>query len=367
MISRTGSNPPRNIVEENIKEIAKRIQARKNYLVNGVQRCFRGFLSRRIVEFYKVEMFYLMQWKISCIFKIQRSYRGHRARLKVFVLKADRLREKIANGYNKFSALKLRKKNLDKSISITKSAYIKEQAEERTARFTSRLELASNYDLKKTFAFSASVYADDKLPNAIKKLTYIDSFNRKDEDEIITHQRSRKKFIVDRIAEHGPKGFGTRGYDNKEISKLAEKEQTQFLKSLSKSKTEQQKRLVGNLSEFIPVLDDDAAAAATAAGGGGILLRKEESRRSQGMRSLFKDELKDLVDGTVQRIMHDFKKPEGGHLSRFQKYNELRKSTKLLEFKYPKNVNENPMDWLNDNIDDVVSIMDKKVQSKPSS
>jgi hypothetical protein len=348
------------MVEENIKEIAKRIEARKNYLVNGVQRCFRGFLSRRIVEFYKVEIYYLMQWKISCIFKIQRSYRGHRARLKVFVLKADRLREKIANEYNKFSALKLRKKNLNKSISITKAAYVKEQAEERTARFTSRLELASNYDLKKTFAFSASVYADDKLPNAINNLTYIDSFNRKDEYDIITHQRSRKKFIVDRIAEHGPKGFGTRGYDNKEINKLAEKEQTQFLKSLSISKTEQQKRLVGNLSEFIPVLDDDDA-------GGGILLRKEESKRSQGMRSLFKDELKDLVDGTVQRIMHDFKKPEGGHLSRFQKYNELRKSTKLLEFKYPKNVNENPMDWLNDNIDDVVTIMDKKLQSKPSS
>ena len=72
----------------------------------------------------------------------------------------------------------------------------------------------------------------------------------------------------------------------------------------------------------------------------------------------------DLVDATVHRIMHDFKKPDnGGYLPRFKRHNKARQDTTLLEFKYPKDVNENPLEFLNDNIDDVIKFMDKKASS----
>ena len=48
---------------------------------------------------------------------------------------------------------------------LVKSAYIKESGEEKTARFTSRIELASNYGLTKTYAFAASVYQVTQLFN----------------------------------------------------------------------------------------------------------------------------------------------------------------------------------------------------------
>jgi len=94
------------------------------------------------------------------------------------------------------------------------------------------------------------------------------------------------------------------------------------------------------------------------------LKRKEESSRSKSMRHLFKDELQGLMDATIHRIMHDFKKPDnGGYLSRFKRHNKAREDTTLLEFKYPKDINENPLDYLNDNIDDVIKFMDKKAAS----
>ena len=42
---------------------------------------------------------------------------------------------------------------------------------------------------------------------------------------MIEHQRSRKKFIVDRIAEHGPEAYGNRGFMPHEIEENSLKEQ----------------------------------------------------------------------------------------------------------------------------------------------
>ena len=95
LINRTGSIPPRSEVEENIKEIEKRIQIRKHYLVTQAQKMFRAWMTRRIVAFFRVEMYYLMQWKLNCVFKIQRIYRGYKAKIHFYALKVERDREKI--------------------------------------------------------------------------------------------------------------------------------------------------------------------------------------------------------------------------------------------------------------------------------
>jgi IQ calmodulin-binding motif len=353
LISRLGSNPPRNVVEDNIREIAKRIEDRKYYLVNCVQKAFRAWLTRRIVGYFKIEIFYLMQWKLNCVFKIQRIYRGYKARLCFLIMRDDQVMAGVKKGYDRFVELKLRKAKMSKALQLVHSAYIKELGEEKTVRFTSRIEQASNYGYKKTFAFAASIYQGDRLPKQMDHLLAVDAFNRKDESGIISHQRNRKKFIIDRIAEHGPAGFGVRGFAPDCIEEDAEKEKFDFLRSISNNKQVIAQRMVGDMSKFLPAPVEQPK---------GVFKRKEESSRSKSMRVFFREELGEIMDQTVHRIMHDFKKPDGGHLSRLQNYNAARKSTKLLEFKYPKDINEDPMQFVNDNIDDVMAHMDRKMK-----
>jgi hypothetical protein len=260
--------------------------------------------------------------------------------------------------YKKYATLKLRKANISRASELVKSAYIKEQAEEKTARYTSRLELASRYDLKKTYAFAASAYADNRLPREMDHLLAVDEGNRQEEVGAIVYERTRRKFINDRIAEHGPVGFGSRGYTPQEILEGAQMEEKVFLKSIGSTKQDQERRLVGNISKFVPLPDE-----LTLLSGGGILKKKEESKRAKGMRKLFEKELSDIMETTVNRIMHDFKKPDGGHISRLRAHNAARKGTTLLEFKFPKDVNEKPMDWLNENIDEAIIHIDKKTRN----
>ena len=386
LINRTGSIPPRSEVEENIKEIEKRIQIRKHYLVTQAQKMFRAWMTRRIVAFFRVEMYYLMQWKLNCVFKIQRIYRGYKAKIHFYALKVERDREKMDKAYKKYKEKKVRDVKMSKALCMVKAAYVKESAEAKTVRFTSRIDKASNYGLNKTYAYAASVYANDRLPKKMDHLLRVDSGNRSDEWGVIAHQRERKKFIVDRINEHGPEGYGTRGFQPHQNEKNALKEEQDFVKTLGSlllsyfyfctfslnfcslffqtGKPHHGRELqdhirtklgTAKIRDFIPEPQEHPP---------GILVRKEESSRSKSMRALFKDELQDLMDATIHRIMHDFKKPDnGGYMPRFKRHNKAREDTTLLEFKYPKDINEDPLDYLNDNIDDVIKYMDKKAAS----
>ena len=134
--------------------------------------------------------------------------------------------------YKKYAEKKVRDIKMSKALQMVKSAYIKEAGEEKTVRFTSRIEKASNYGLKKTYAYTASAYANDRLPKQMDHLLRVDSGNRKDEWGIIEHQRERKKFLVDKINEHGPEGFGTRGFQPHQIEDNAMKEEVNFVKTL---------------------------------------------------------------------------------------------------------------------------------------
>ena len=232
LINRTGSIPPRSEVEENIKEIEKRIQERKHYLMTQAQKVFRAWITRRIVAFFRVEMYYLMQWKLNCIFKIQRIYRGYKAKLNFYKLRVQRNRENTESAYQAYAEKKVRKVKMDKALQLVKSAYIKESGEMKTARFTSRIEKASNYGLRKTYAYAASPYANDRLPKQMDHLLRVDSGNRNDEWGVLAHQRERKQFIVDRINEHGPEGYGSRGFQPHQIEENALKEEADFVGTL---------------------------------------------------------------------------------------------------------------------------------------
>ncbi len=87
LVEKTGYQPPRQIVEVNIKEISVRILRRKGELIILVQRRWRGFMARRIVKFYRTEISRMFQYKVSRAMKIQRVFRGHFARLLIPKLK----------------------------------------------------------------------------------------------------------------------------------------------------------------------------------------------------------------------------------------------------------------------------------------
>ena len=81
LCARTGFQPPRVMVEENILEIFTRIMIRKDELVTTVEKRWRGLMCRRIVVFFRTELVRLRNWVFSRVLKIQRIYRGHVGRL----------------------------------------------------------------------------------------------------------------------------------------------------------------------------------------------------------------------------------------------------------------------------------------------
>ncbi len=93
LCERMGFIPPRIIVEKNIQELSRRILYRQSCLAALIQRMWRGFMSRRIVRFFKREVIRLRQVAWGKIMKLQRVYRGHRVRLRIIGIKLERHKE----------------------------------------------------------------------------------------------------------------------------------------------------------------------------------------------------------------------------------------------------------------------------------
>lgn len=61
-----------------------------------------------------------------------------------------------------------------------------------------------------TRAFADSVYAGERLPREMASLMQRNQLNVMDAKEEIYDEHERKEFILRRIAESGPPGFGLR-------------------------------------------------------------------------------------------------------------------------------------------------------------
>lgn len=281
LCERTGFIPPRNVVEANIKEMAERIIRRKHEIIAIIQKNWRRVMARRVVRYYKSEVIRLRQTNFSKIMIIQRAYRGFIGRMFCTKLRADTLREKFMDDYQDFAQAKLLKKQFDKIKVKTKSAYIKEMAEEKTARLTRRIDLAEDHDDRKLKAWSASCYADDRLPKMIDQLYDVEFMKINEQKLKAEEERTRKLYLRNRIEEHGPTGFGDRGF-------IKEK----------------------------PLLDVESWETRKILGD--IVM----SSRSKGMDRYFKNEMTDLVNKLAERAMHNF---EGRDLrNRFKQYNDVR-------------------------------------------
>jgi len=73
------------------------------------------------------------------------------------------------------------------------------------------------------------------------------------------------------------------------------------------------------------------------------------------MRKLFENDLQELMDQAVLRVTKDFKPKK--LLSRLKDHNEKQNNSRY-KYHFPAGVNENPLDWLNEDIDIVVKYQD---------
>lgn len=273
---RLGWAPSRKEMEVNFIELSKRITARKDDLLSLIQRAWRGFMARRIVVYYKIERVRLQQFLLSKAFKIQRLFRGHRVRLLIPGMLKERDDEMVMKQYADFAEKRRLKKLRGDAIIKTKAAYVKERAEERTARFTGRIDVPSLHDDRKMKAFAASCYSDNRLPSEQDKLLAMEladiaKYKKKIKDDIV-----RRDYLTERIDEHGPRGYGKRGFIDESV--------------------------------------EEKVIAGIAVGPERI------SSRSKGMKVLVHDEIKTIMDGVVDRALHDFK----GHKlpERFRAFNK---------------------------------------------
>ena len=279
---RLGFTPTRKQMEDNFAELRRRIEERLTALLALIQRAWRGVMARRIVKLYRKELIRLGQLVRSRVFVIQRAFRGHYARLRITpALKHERVREKTMDEYLKFAEGVARDRNKRVMIEKTKSAYIKDRGEERSARFTSRIEMPSEHNNRKMQAWNKSIYVDDKLSKNVTALMNQQLQENMETKWEIEQNMERKAFLQARIAERGPEGFGKRS----------------------------------EIPDFeLKVVN-------------GFLVGPERiSRRSKSMKTLLHQEVLDIMEGVVERAAHDFR---GFHLlERFKEFNTGRDTGK---------------------------------------
>jgi hypothetical protein len=328
---RTGFEPPRCVVEDNIAEIAKRIRIRENMLVTRVQKRWRGLLTRRIVILFRQEVYWLRQLHSAKILAIQRIYRRHAARLKMAFIKNDIRTSREIRSYKAWRTSRHVSKQVDLAKELMRSAYTKERREEITARFTGRVADGGLNGKMRTFA--ASSYSDDRLEKSMQQVLK-DEYTAIERKKIeFAAKTERRAFMMNRIAEYGPRGFGSRG----EVPALENVFSGDALKELE----EQAGAAPSSISSVI--LGSAGSKSAKTA--------PRESSRSTGMRALFNDELRSVTTEIVDIISKDTNFDPNSLLGQFRAHN---KGTDIPEsrkhFKYPKDINVDKMKVLYEEI-----------------
>lgn len=169
LLERLGFNPPRKTVEDNIKEISIRILARQHKLIVMLQCRWRGFMIRRLFQFFKSEMFRLFEKTASYVMKIQRTFRAHHVRLNIPKFKEEVRKEKVMKRYLRGRAEKLTLNVKERYGEKIRNEYKLERAEERTLRLTSKIPLATEYGGSRLKSYWDSCYATDKLGGYIEE------------------------------------------------------------------------------------------------------------------------------------------------------------------------------------------------------
>lgn len=319
-MDRTGFDPPRCVVEDNIAEIATRIRVRENMLCTRVQKRWRGLLSRRMMELYRSECLWLRQLREGKVLAIQRMYRAHNARLKLLKHIYNSIAEREHKNYSNWRHEKKLATDRTLAKELVKSAYLKERAVELTARVSGRIE----YGGTKMKDFSDSCYGDRRLVSASCKVVADEYTIIRSIEKAREARRARREYLMNRIEEHGPKGYGKRGLPPQRLSNYS-----------------------------ADALDALGTAAENGLVAGNILLDKEkvheglhfirESSRSHGMRAYFENELSELTEQVVEDAAHEAKVTPALLFEQFQNHNRRTDLPKFKNYRYPSDINTDKM------------------------
>ena len=427
LVARTGHSPPRTIVEANIHEITQRILVRQYLLITLIQRRWRGFMVRRVVRLYRYEVIRLRQIWTACVLKIQRVYRGHMTRIHVSQWVIEEKHVELLKRYREERlADQARAKGKDHAAML-KRHYRKERAVARTARATSVIGIPSDYStgpdkpLRLFAPFTASCYADERIPHKILSFFKSEIENDMKAKMQIKLEQERQRYIWNRVNNDGPRDYGyrcippiqmksdlrkasdglpvRRPVADKELirpsfpllpprlaTSAAEQQQQQLQSasptSLSPSQPPRhdgdgqddtdsgsarvnQVHGIEALTKHTAVVDqaghrdpDDAPAMNHSQ----LRKLKEDkmtSSRSKGMQILFRTELGQLLEKSVDRISKEVGTKRETLRSRFKEHNNLPSSSRY-KYKFPKDINVNPMDFLNEDLEYFALYQDKK-------
>lgn len=355
LVEKTGQQPPRVVVERNIAILAQRILQRQNELVIFVQKRWRGFISRRIVRFYRTETFRLFSREVSKVLRIQRLYRGHHARMYILPrMLADRLNAVLMKSYQVESHQRKLKVLRQKAKEGLQVAYLKEKAVASTAKLLSKLPYQFDSDAPppsvkqlaaskggslgkpgsavagnaQDAALHLSMYGDDIAFNRSRTALAVNQDITATKFAVGEEDIHRREFIIGRLAEKGPAGYGSR--------------------------------------DQLPSLEAMFAPRASNR-------NRKDSSRSHYMRQYFSEDLEGLKNRAMERILnpseedcihekHRHEKKKSAVYSEIHSFNKLKAleieaankarakqkpaRRRSSQYTYPEHVTFNSNDWL---------------------
>jgi hypothetical protein len=369
LVEKTGNNPPRIIVERNLQEIAIRILIRKNELIVLLQKIWRGFLSRRIVKYFRTELSRMFSINVAKVIRIQATYRGHHVRVNMGKYYYHRFHEKTMEKYLNERKLSILLQDKQNAKAMSLYSYKKDHQLEKTARYIGKVPYATDYNdpLKgyktawneeeayKRKIFQQSNLSDDKTLNLLKEDIQLNSDLVDNANSFIYKDIYRKQFIMNRIDEKGPYGYGKRSgeadfvfasYDNSNSNNnnnnngiltieeghvLSNKNNNHLSDSrrnsrntnnhnsssqqLNKSATNRKPTLLlqnNNFNNTIGTKNTDNNDASTVGANDDIsslqsfvklnLLKQPETSRQKSMRYYFQQDLTDIANRVVERV-----------------------------------------------------------------
>lgn len=162
------------------------------------------------------------------------------------------------------------------------------------------------YEKKKMILFSKSCYSSDHFKNSLNEFLSHEIHQIHQEKQHENQQKQRKNYLYHRIAEHGPRGYGTRGYaySLKGMNALPDHLNHKiFLKSTPKQQTSSSMMGMESGKKKRSKTPKKAIASVEPAE-----YRVKPSRRSQGMNAYHLQEIQDIIHEEIERSTHEFKK-----------------------------------------------------------
>lgn len=226
---------------------------------------------------------------------------------------------------------------------------------------------------KKMTLFSQSCYSSDHFKETLGSYVMEERGVMASESLERSQQKQRKEFMLKRISEHGPRGYGRRGYAYSQKGTYALPDHLNhkiFLRSTPKTSSLSSGTRKTKLKKAIASVEP-------------VEYRVRPSTRSQGMSCYHLQELNEIVTQEITRSVHEFQKVN--LKEKIESFNQQTAAPAMpstaakrshkgksvgsepstrrekYKYKYPADVNSDPLQWLYDDIDTTIQFQDSQM------